>query len=541
MTLQLPPVDPKRSAVSILAEESERISEWSGISETVASCCLERLVGTFAGHLLADAAALGRALHHFPLCLLNDALISLPKGEAVRLITEEDPMELAKRIRTVEWLLDDDTPFYTLDELVTHAHAFRSYLKEHRNYLVRTGLPPRTFRDCRWLYINLARLYDTRATTAPWPPDEFTLKVCDLGKREPYTWVRSSADERNCSRSLPCRYQDADFLTGLNSEDARFLEMNRKELFDVKVDMLDLVIQAARKKNIEKLWTEFRSVLRNRFNNNDVSFFFKMDRFYIGTDAYCGIDSGVNPKMIPGGLTNCIEIVGHVEKEVRIGTLNRTKKAMPPDMNQLLNCIQARTDSRHWVYFDAIRTNGNRQVLNALLRQLSVMMKDERTFWDEFRDRIACSLPKEFKVPATIASPVHSSAAGELFSQQLDQCLERGDVPAPLTSVSRPTIRSLDTFASMEELQWAEVAIEFVSETDIVIKAREKCKCFSSDQLGFKDGAGEATGVSNRTKSGNSYGNWLGTTANSPRQTSTRNTAAALSRPSRSFKTDFKS
>jgi hypothetical protein len=491
---QSPQGGPPASALTVLGEEVDRISDWFKIPAEQARGCLERLVAVFAGHLLDDAPALDRALHRFPLSLLEDALIELPKDVAVRLIAEEDLRQFADRVRTVEWLIDDDTPFCTLDELATHVEAFRDYQKEHRNFLVQTGLPPRTFRDSRWLYIRLARLYDTRTTASPWPPDEFTTRNRHLARSEPYTWIKPSAHEGVCLGIMPCQYHEADYLEGLEQGDADRLEGERDKLFEAKVRVLDLLISAARQRDVGALWPAFLKMLADHFTPEDVAFFFRMDEFYLGTDARYGSDQEVNPKMVPGGLTNWIEVLGHLEKEVRIGTLARTKAAMPPAIyERIVTPVETSRECR-WGYFHVL-SSADQGALDAILRRLSGWREKERKFWAEFRERVAGSLSGEFRVPVSVFVPIDSPASTASFlQQQADRWLEGSASPSLGTPTSRRADRGLARFPSPEGLRWSEVTMEFVAETEILIKARDRSKTYSYTELGFKDGRGRGRG-----------------------------------------------
>jgi hypothetical protein len=159
--------------VSVIDTAANRLAERFQVPIDRVLACLERLVAAFTSDLLEHPQDLDHALNRFPLALFDDALSALPKEVAVRLNEEEDLQQLARRARVAEWLVGEYTPYYTLDELAEHTAKFRSFLKEHQGFLVETGLPPRSYRECRWLYRNLARLYDTRATSSPWPSDEF--------------------------------------------------------------------------------------------------------------------------------------------------------------------------------------------------------------------------------------------------------------------------------------------------------------------------------------------------------------------------------
>src|SRR5262249_41281409 len=161
--------------------------------------------------------------------------------------------------------------------------AFRKYLLLHQDYLVQTGLPPRSFRPCRWLYLNLARLYDTRTTDSPWPPDEFSDRNPRMADCVPYTWIKTPGPVFVGSQMMPCQYHEADYLNGMRQEDAELLEANRNRLFTVKLQLMEMLINAAKQPKVEVLWADFVKLLADSFKSDELAFFLQMDRFYMGT------------------------------------------------------------------------------------------------------------------------------------------------------------------------------------------------------------------------------------------------------------------
>lgn len=476
------------SALTVLTTEADRLAERYRISIEQARQCLERLVSVFASDLLEQPRQLDRALRRYPLSLLADALGSLPKAVAVKLITEDDLPQLARRVNAVEWLVDEDTPLYTLDELANHAGAVRVYLQLHRDYLIQTGLPPRSFRTtCPWLYLNLARLYDTRTTDSPWPSDEFSDH--NYTDDKPYTWVKMPHPEVNLGGDITaCNYYEADLLNGMRREDADLLEANRDKLFTVKLRLMDLLIDAARRRNVETLWTSFMNLVTESFTPDEVAFFFQMDHFYLGTDARYDSDEMADPKMVPGGLTDWIEVLGHFEKEVKIGTLARTKRALSATIMEELTEPPKNGGYCRWSYFNVFG-KPDQANLDTVLRQMFLRLDQEREFWTEFRHRVDKSLSDEFLVPVSIYVPFNTATGiTSILQDRTDQMLKAWSAPTASTSTPGQAERVLVQFPPQDGLRWSEVMMEFMDNHSIRITARGVSMVYTFAELGFKDG-----------------------------------------------------
>lgn len=478
------------SGCAAVAKEADRLAEWYRIPVRRAITCLERLVSAFAGHLLGTPEVLAPALCRFPMSMLEEALLALPSEAALQLIEEEDLPQLARRVQNVEWLVADDTPYFALDELAGHVATFRSYLLDHRDYIIQTGLPPRSFRECRWLYTNLGRLYDTRTSSSPWPSDEFMTRSRRRKGSDPYTWVKTpSANGIFCGGDIvPCEYHEADYLNGLCQEDADRLEAARDRLFEVKLRAMELLGEAARRRNVGSLWADFLKTLSDAFTPEEVSFLAKMDRFYLGTDALDGGDSEIDDATIPGGLSNWVGTIGHVEKEIGIGTLDRTKAAMPPALFEKLIATDDTSRECRWAYLRVVGTSDKAR-LDAIMRQMFQRYEREKIFFTEFRQRVKDSLFGEFRLPVSVLVPADVAKwISPLLQERVNELLGT-ESPTTATSkaVSGKAEQVVARFPSPAGLQWPEVTMEFVSETELTINARGVTKCYNFAQLGFQD------------------------------------------------------
>jgi hypothetical protein len=138
-----------------ITREANRLAVEYDIALGDAQICLARLVDAFEMELLGSAEDLEEALWDEPLCWFEDALLMSAPEQVIRLFREEDLQQFGRQLRTFGRLVCGTAPVFTLQELAAHARDFVTFLDDHRDYLVKTGLPPTCFRSCGWLHIHL--------------------------------------------------------------------------------------------------------------------------------------------------------------------------------------------------------------------------------------------------------------------------------------------------------------------------------------------------------------------------------------------------
>lgn len=390
------------------------------------AACLDRLIGVFAAGVPADQ--LGGVLGRFPLSLLEDAIRSFGFERAARLVEREDLAGLARRIRAVEYLSDEDVPFFTLQELAAHLRGFAGFLHNHRDYIVQTGLPPRCFRPCRWLYLHLGRLYDTRTTLSPYPADELR----EGANVAPYEWASYAVDEMGRVEEIAvCRNdRDADLLRGMDPDDAERIERDRQRVFDVKLRVVELLADAAGRAGSAPtgVGDATLGVLKEAFTAEDIEFYFRMDRYYVGADALAGLDHGPDPKATPGGLTNLLEVAGHVQSELTHAALDTAKRAVP---ETLVEPLLEGGEGHRWRYFDIIDRK-HRRAFDAAVDGLLARSEAVQTFWRGYRGRLAESLRREFRVLVTVEMmPQHAEVLRGIvqdYANEVQARRERGEL-----------------------------------------------------------------------------------------------------------------
>lgn len=380
-------------------------TERFGIKPRQARRCWTRLVEAFPLPPTGDADVddLSYRLARFPGRLFEEALDAMPAEQAARLIEEADLVVLARRVTAVDVLLDPDVPFYTLGEWADGLEAFLAFLDEHRDCLVRHGLPPRAFRENRWLYRRLGRLYDTRATSSPWP-HEPRCQVDEDGKAlaspaaagvPPYTWVRAGSSI-DASDIRPCAYEEADLLHGMRRLDADLIEAGRPGLFALKRKVVQSAFDAICRRDTSRLEPEFL-LAQCKSAGVDVELCLRLDRFYLGGDARAFSPASGLPQLIPGGLTDLLELAGHVTKELRTRTVDRAKQDMPPAVLERLTGSPTGELVAPATYFAAVG-HPDCDRLDGALDRLSDEAGGDQDFWTEYQRRLRAALDPEVRV-----------------------------------------------------------------------------------------------------------------------------------------------
>ncbi len=334
---------------------------------------------------------------------LEQALKSLPAEDALGLFENEDLTELTKRVLGTPYLGFMGHRLHALDELESLVESFLYYLGRNQEHIVNTGYPATSFEPSPWLEQWLAKTYYTRlpARAEKSRPQhlagdaqraETSAEPVILECTYTYTWTTAApATDQGGSRAQPrqCAYEEADLLHGLDPDDARRLTEMRPRLFELKVETLKLLVQCLRSRDVATLRAECAQSVGEALSGRGFEFCIGMDRLY---RAYApNVSTETQPSiggLLPGGLSCLLEVVWHIEQEVRIGTWCRTRKALGP-----LVAIDpaGRTELTIDDYFDVVRTP-HRQNLDSALAVLEAL----QTQANEARDAYYQEVNKAF-------------------------------------------------------------------------------------------------------------------------------------------------
>lgn len=407
--------DPLREVVRI---EAEALARGTGLDPDRVRSVLERTARDWQGRRLPDKGGfddLERGVMFWP--SLEAACYYMRPDEALWLFERADLRRLEERVVFVDYLADPGTPLYSLDELAWLTKSLISYFERNREHLVRTGYPKTTFERSSWLRAHLAKLYfvklpvevRTRWTanrefecSYKWPrqPPE------DLGMREaPFEtglagltpgYMYGSRGKVYTSEGEPIEfvpYEEAALMQNLAPEKAIHLEAGRALLLDLKIRVLGELLEAVRTRRATHLWQNCLGHMTELVTADQVGFYLRMDAFYSGCDWVAG-DTVAPGGYMAGGFTDLLKVIGHYEKELRIGLLARTREALS-DLVRLGSLYSPRLAIHS--YFE-VAEQAAEMALDRAYAVFPSLQAEEEAFWSEYRTRVNRSLQGEFFV-----------------------------------------------------------------------------------------------------------------------------------------------
>ncbi len=199
---------------------------------------------------------------------------------------------------------------------------------------------------------------------------------------------------------VPCGQDQARYIEGITAADGERLRGMRKTILDLKLGVLEEAEPLLRSAVPGDCWTNYLPLFRNALTVEEAVFCVRLDQIYQGqpdqqepTDSLITAMLGYEGPLQPGGLTNIIELIGHVEKEITIGTMHQTRVAL----EYLVTNVDGgpallRTNS--WPYFFLVGCD-DREVLDHAIDVFRQCDEREAAFWPEFRDRASLALANE--------------------------------------------------------------------------------------------------------------------------------------------------
>ena len=308
---------------------------------------------------------------------LDRAIAIMGKERALQLFESEDLYKLAERIALVDDInLSSDLPLYSLDELRSVTEDFTEYLSDNRRHLLNTGYPSAVFNQSPWLHYQLSNLYHFR-----FPKD------IELPRRR----------------------------------DRIRLKAARDILFGLKVNVLKKLLQSIISPGQSAPWDKCLPLLTESISAEESEFYLRMDRFYTGENIR---DKG-GAEEIPGlnragGLTDLLEIIGHFDKELAIGTFAHTRDALGILLKlDKTNCPRLFVTN----YFEVV-DHPLRNDLDSALDLFSSLQTADKDFWENYRTRVIHALENDFR--AEVVGEKVKRELGQLFKPHLRTFIQIG-------------------------------------------------------------------------------------------------------------------
>ena len=486
-----------------------------GLDRARTLACLERLLVVGYGPMPPAGLQL--------LAAFFDGILSMPKrvtesglfDDPLLFCEEEDPQAFPRR-QFAAWVLADPcTPLYALPELALHLAAFAGHQATNRNELLRIGHPVTSFGPSPFLDLWLNKLYyvkvpihenetgltpraayDYRYTERRRlgiPPSalkfwrsvpEWSVGIENMSPTPSrrYLWGR-----RRSLIAVACGYDEADLVTGLTEDDVEWLPTVRAAVFEFKACVLRVLREAVTKGKAQRVWERVVEAMNASLGGDEqVNRLLRTDVRYAGYNALSGAEERDEVSCVPGGLTNVLEVVGHVEKELTLGTYHKTRSALGSMV------VLDRLSRPRLVYGDyfSLAAKHDRGQVKTALDLWAGLEAQETGYWVDFRERLAGAFKTEiqtiFKVPV---KPKHQPVVGPAILHQvgeLARMMETGEL-SPSALLPHADKRPTAKFPTMPGLKWEEVTITFISKDSVRITARGVSEVYTFSQMGFTD------------------------------------------------------
>jgi len=349
---------------------------------------------------------------------LDEAIGHVGIEDALAIFEEENLANLAQKFQLVEYLSDLATPFHTLNEMAYLIGDFKKHLIFNQEHLILTGHPETTFGSSRWLDWHLNKLYYTKLPLfSPFIEPLAELDILLLESFVPnsttydrdldgnlvfkYVWPKDPnhlelnlVDEEQIG-NYTLDYTEANNIPGLTSEEVKTLEGIRNSLFGVKLEVLDSLSDSIKKRDTSDLWFKCFDIIRKKISLEDIQFLLKMDEFFsniagdsLHNHAYSPyIGTYINHN---AGLSDLLEVIGHCEKEISIGTMDRICQRLSSlPVFESFSPYDYRLKSYYRTIKDhRVISGGFRKEYDSILNDFLSLEATEKEFWNEYRARV---------------------------------------------------------------------------------------------------------------------------------------------------------
>src|SRR5579864_1182360 len=376
--------------------------------------------------------------------LLVKALACMAPEAALHFCETENLATYRQRSQAARVLADPITPLYSLQELTRLTAQFLDHQERNRDALISTGHPVTHFGLSAWFDTFLNKLYYTKVPIkliespglggrirhkpfipigyAEWPLPGTSVAnyvpsliqnwhVSYQYEGEPFPqlerlWARRRVSGRRRVWA-PCSYENADRVAGISEADEKRLANLRPKLFQLKIRLLTEAHRVLLKQNASDLWSKCSGELIELLRGDDAEFLLSMDQVYAGHNLMSSKSKrrSVRVPFMVGGLTNMLEFLGFIEKELKLGTLTKTRV----NLNDMVT-IDALSRPRLLAEpacerYLALVFRGNFEKVRQAIDTCFDLGTQEPVFWANFRERAVNLLMEDLRVPAHILVP----------------------------------------------------------------------------------------------------------------------------------------
>jgi hypothetical protein len=428
---------------------------------------------------------------------LDEALAHLEPDKALSLFETANIDDLASKVSYFDFLTDNQTPFYTHEELAALIKQFIVYLKANKSSLLAIGYPAKSFEKSPWLYENLSRLYPVKIPISIQNRDFVHQKVAEadgIAERDnkgnlifKYTWLKESillSEPYDCKEMPQCSYDEAALIQGLSDKDVKHIEDYRSKVLNAKIEILEITHKyLCGEIDKDNFWNECFNIISKELTKDAFRCFEKIEeaysRLFIVRESEDfritrpSAITGGQPNLETGGINNILAFIFFIEAELKIGQMYNTKSA-------LLKLTDSHVPSS---YYDLV-SSPSLTAIDEVIQQSQNDATKTAKFNELFDERLRTDSEKKLKMLLEVPSKNYDTV--KRFSDLVDS----GPVSFHLEnapSASLSSSKKITPIVFPTGAQWEDITIEFTDGHNIKIKCKSKTFRRDYKDMGFED------------------------------------------------------
>lgn len=371
---------------------------------------------------------------------------------------------------------------FIYEELNNIIKPFITYLLNNRNEIISTGFPLKSFELSYWFYNNLSRLYPLKVPYAILRKE----KEKDGNFLLEYHWIKRPGNLFYSSNLKKQDFSNLSYNCRYSYKDIDLIENKRPILFELKIEILNILFDTLLDKNCLRLWKKCIRYIADKLELEDFKSFIQIGRLNYFFPNIC---TEKNYKNLfrkynmsssdyffeQGGLTQIMELIFQVEKELRLGHINKIK-------NKLLTLSKNKTIS---TYYDFL-LNIDLSELFTIGEEFREYQKEENEYRNFFEERLSNDLKKSFKTSLS-DKPDRSDSIELIINSKMNKINSKTDFTES-RNTSKTNTNNIIPIKLPPNTKWEQITIQFIDNENIKITAPYYFKYISDyTQMGFKD------------------------------------------------------
>lgn len=372
---------------------------------------------------------------------------------------------------------------FTYEELYSIIKPFIKYLSSNRNSIISTGFPFKSFGLSYWFYNNLSRLYPLKQPYAILRKE----KDKDGNFLLEYHWIKRPGNQFKSSDLEKQDFINAPYnLPRFTFNTIDLIENKRSTLFDLKIEILNIIFDVLLDKNYVGLWGKCFRCIADKLELEDFKSFIQIGEInYFYPNIYTEKNrknlfkkynmSGSDYFFEQGGLTQIIELIFQVEKEFRLGHINKIK-------NKLITLSKNKIIS---TYYDFL-LNIDLSELFTIGEEFREYQKEENEYRNFFEERLSNDLKKSFETSLS-DKPNRSNSIELIINSLMNKINSKTDFTES-RNTSKTNTNNIIPIKLPPNTKWKDITIQFLDYDKVKITAPNNIKKrVNYQRMGFED------------------------------------------------------